>query len=773
MWFYLVVLTRYQLTFHSKNSGLCVSMALDDSIKKRIFTGGMLGICLALIVVVSSVFISNYFSNPFIPTSSETEDLFYTIPQSVKTSFSTYIPYETFLDFTPSLTPFTIAADLNNVKNYNPSNPVFQALTEEAKALLVKNGFVVVPSDYSQIYDIYIDNENVGVPNFVTTDAVLHAYHILYDNVLRCVEGDRFESMLLSLTELMVNASRTQFYSLASPPIKEAARKNLAFFSVGNYLLNSTVEIDPSVNDLVNAELQLINSHSAIHLSPIFGYFEDYSQYKPRGHYTRTEGLSRFFKAMMWYGRISFRLQPSDGKGINETRQAILISLAMIQSEEILELWQGIYEPTVFFVGSADDLIYSDYWEIIRDLFHQPIDPELFGNDSLVEQIITKGLEYRNPRIFSSIVFTWENASLVTKGLRFMGQRFIPDSYIFQSLVHDNVFMRCLPKSLDIFAVLGSNRSKELLGTEADLYPDYLPEREKLELEFSEYNASTWTQNLYWLWLYSLMPLLYPKGSGFPVYMQTPAWIDKELFTALGSWTELRHDTILYAKQSYTKTISLPPEPEQGYVEPNPILYARFASLTLMTFDGLKSRALLPTLIEDRLNTLHDLLLSLIDISQKELEDQTLNESEINVIKRIGGILKTIVNINESEYNTDVDKRMAIVADVHTDPFFTNQILEEGVGNPFLVFVVNNVNGELILSRGGTFSYYEFTYPLSNRLTDEEWQNILDIGINVPDLPDWVSSFIAINSFIPQIPVLATEEISYISRKNYKFPYSF
>ena len=34
--------------------------------------------------------------------------------------------------------------------------------------------------------------------------------------------------------------------------------------------------------------------------------------------------------------------------------------------------------------------------------------------------------------------------------------------------------------------------------------------------------------------------------------MQTTAWQDKELNITLASWAELRHDTILYVKQSYT-----------------------------------------------------------------------------------------------------------------------------------------------------------------------------------------------------------------------------
>ena len=33
----------------------------------------------------------------------------------------------------------------------------------------------------------------------------------------------------------------------------------------------------------------------------------DFSQFEPRGHYTNTEQLKRYFRAMMWLGRIDFR----------------------------------------------------------------------------------------------------------------------------------------------------------------------------------------------------------------------------------------------------------------------------------------------------------------------------------------------------------------------------------------------------------------------------------------------------------------------------------
>ena len=100
--------------------------------------------------------------------------------------------------------------------------------------------------------------------------------------------------------------------------------------------------------------------------------------------------------------------------------------------------------------------------------------------------------------------------------------------------------------------------------------------------------SETWAQNLYWGWLYCLLALLNAKGDGYPAFMKREAWADKDLNAALGSWAELRHDTILYAKQSYARKGSMPLEKDtHGYVEPNPELYGRLASLTKMTYDGL------------------------------------------------------------------------------------------------------------------------------------------------------------------------------------------
>jgi hypothetical protein len=44
------------------------------------------------------------------------------------------------------------------------------------------------------------------------------------------------------------------------------------------------------------------------------------------------------------------------------------------------------------------------------------------------------------------------------------------------------------------------------------------------------------------------------------------------------------------------------------------------------------------------------------------------------------------------------------------------------------------------IARGGVFSYYEFTWPGNDRLTDEKWRTMLNEG-TAPDVPAWTASF--------------------------------
>ncbi len=528
--------------------------------------------------------------------------------------------------------------------------------------------------------------------------------------------------------------------------------KNVAFFGVAKALLEGGTDGLPSeAKGLVDAEIDLIKAHQGFADSPIFGRKEDYSQYVPRGHYTRNTLLENYFMAMMWYGRMSFNLyKPLPGAGkepdTESTRQAIMIAMAM--DEPAFDLWKTIYDPTVFFVGETDDLSAYDYQSLIKEIYGDRVELSSLVDNGKVLVFIEKAAALKAPKIISGLIVDDEDKA-VLKGFRFMGQRFIPDSYIFQGLVYDKVGTqakpRLFPSGLDAMAVLGSKRAYSILdGMGETQYENYVKQFEALKAEFAALKAEDWVQNLYWGWLYSLLALLNEKGDGYPTFMKGKAWVDKELNTSLGSWTELRHDTILYAKQSYTVLTGavMPTAEAKGYVEPNPELYGRLASLAQMTFDGLQSRDLLTDTLASKLTDLKQTLLQLKTISEKELTGTTLSDDEYAAIRYFGNRLEGITTFPPevaSAVESDTDKVMAVVADVHTDAN-TGQVLEEGVGYPYHLLVVVPVDGHLTLCQGAAFSYYEFRQPMADRLTDEAWQAKL-ANNTAPETPAWTKSF--------------------------------
>ena len=266
----------------------------------------------------------------------------------------------------------------------------------------------------------------------------------------------------------------------------------------------------------------------------------------------------------------------------------------------------------------------------------------------------------------------------------------------------------------------------------------------ELREEFGKISTTDWNRNLYWSWLYALKGLIKPvEGPGWPTFMTTTAWQDKQLNAALGSWAALRHDTILYAKQSYTPTIHItsaePPRPQPkpvvGYVEPAPEFYARLVALTRMSAKGLDSMKVLDETSRARLNTLEQILVRLQKLSEMELKNQELTESDYEFIRNFGEQLSAVVAGAQA-----TAQKTTLVADVHTDQN-TGKVLEEATGYIRLLLVAYKMpQGHILIGAGPAFSYYEFKHPMSDRLTDEKWRDMLRGG-SAPSLPEWVNSY--------------------------------
>lgn len=704
-----------------------------------------------------------------------------------------YAIYNTELDNTepPEVeeipTPAEINGDAEEV-DYDvsdlPDNKTNYSLTIEDRAVLEKikeNGFAVVPNkDNMTLYEVYQNCKYTKTPVFVTSDSVLHTSHLIFDWYLRYLEIAHLRSDLINLTDSLLAKSMEYYENAEDEEIKDAALKNSIYFTVAKYLLEEgkIEEINPEIKKVIEEELNLIKEHSGFSNSPLMEYKEDYSQYVPRGHYNRSPEFQSYFKAMIWYGRIYFPIKDN----LN-TKQAILLCKALKETEvkgETAEgVWKRIYETTAFFSGESDDLLFTDYKEILNKVYGEEWSFESMSDSNKLKEFQEKIKELKKPEILSTYS-TDENEDWQEslQSFRLMGQRYTFDAYIFQNLVYDRVKeklendketppfteeggMRVFARGLDVMAVLGSKEAEEVLKDQGDTdFVNYEENFKMLQGKVSGEKQKGWIRDLYNGRLWILQDLFKEPDSRCPDFMKTKAWKLKQVNTSLGSWTELKHDSILYTKQPYAvaqMAIStatkggLPeptPEPVKGYVEPSIDIYQR----TKILFEKLREK--IKDLnypddgaLENNLIHFENLLTSLETISQKELSGENLTQEEYLLIENIGNTLKSSLSFGHyfdvaEEFTTDEDEKMPVLADVLTD-VNTEQVLEEGTGNPFIIYVEVEKDNEKKIYKGATYSYYEFKWPMNDRLTDEVWRKIL--GNNKePGLPDWTDGFMVL-----------------------------
>ena len=127
----------------------------------------------------------------------------------------------------------------------------------------------------------------------------------------------------------------------------------LGYFSVANLALGKELPADlpPETANLARQEYNLIENAEGKASSPLFGYELDYSLFTVRGHYTRSEELGKFFRAMSWYGLVPMPFY--DGLNVRDEESAVraivtAISLCRAPAEDGVSLWENIYSTTSF-----------------------------------------------------------------------------------------------------------------------------------------------------------------------------------------------------------------------------------------------------------------------------------------------------------------------------------------------------------------------------------------------------------------------------------------
>jgi len=654
---------------------------------------------------------------------------------------------------------YTLGNTENLVNRYQ-----FSELTTEFTEKLKTKNFVITPTQHIQLFHLYEENDYRQVSNFITTDLFLQAFHMYFSYTLKSLEQQQFIPHLEELCMGLYNQCMQLEQTSEDPEVKQMALYNATFYAIPYHLLTGKELKVPAAYAPAYKE-EIANILKEEDAEPVFfdmggdAYFP-YSLFKPRGHYTRKPEMKAYFRAMMW-----LQITPFCRDNKEHLKHTILSAFLLntgqsAKNKSLLSLYSAIYEPIVFLIGLPDNLSVMDIVEYLRnkninDLSVALSEENLEGiNQMLLE--LTKTRNVIKPKIEISC----------PDKINFMPQRYLIDNDVIQNLVDIKPNSeRAYPKGLDVFAAFGSKPAMDILNNfhkEAEKWEKYPAEMQKMQQKFKDYNQ--WNTSVYNKWIESLLELQKPDKN-YPLFMQTHAWDLKNLNTSLASWAELKHDAILYGEQPMGAECGGgdddPPTPVvKGYVEPNRKFWKKLAEVISLTGKLLEKHQLLSSDLKGKTEQLSRYTDFLIQVTEKELKKEVLSEGEYRTIQYMGSsieyftlsVMDPDLHLPQWSLVEGPDRSVAVVADIYTRNILGCDkcgILHVATGNANSIYVMVEIGGFLYLTRGAVFSYYEFVQPLGTRLTDEEWQKMLDEK-KAPAIPGWMKE-IQIQTEEPQI----------------------
>ncbi len=629
----------------------------------------------------------------------------------------------------------------------------FKDIGKEILEKLQQNNFVITKGNNLQLFHAYEENDYRQVPNFITTDLYLQAFHMYFSYILKSLEKQH----IIPTLEMLCHSFNAACIKLAEQTedesLKDMAEHAATFYAIPYYLLtNKTLTVPSKYETEYQEEIEHINKQEdnfSDFLSYKDAYFP-YSLFKPRGHYTREPQLQAYFKAMMWLQTACFCREQQEQLKRSIFQAAVLCTYKSIDQTPLIKLYQHIYTPLTFLMGEADNLSIFDIARILEKNNAIHIEDALTaGQIEKVNQALIELAKHKN-NIKPQIEITCRDK------INFMPQRYLSDNEVIQKLVDVNPnSQRAYPKGLDVFATFGTGTAESLLidfYKEPNNWSEYSKELQQLKDKFK---TSKSTQlSVYELWMKSLLTMQQTDKNN-PGFMQTPEWGYKNLNTALASWAELKHDAILYGEQPMAAECggAGPPDPiVVGYVEPNLPFWRKMENILQATRLILQQNDCMTDDLKGKTDQLNDYVTFLIQVTEKELRGEKLTEPEYRTLEYMGSSIEYFtLSVVDPDLHLDdwslvqgPDKSIAIVADIYTRNIRgcnKNGILHIATGNANNIYVVVEIEGNLYLTRGATFSYYEFVQPLGTRLTDEEWQKMLEEK-KAPAVPEWMKSIL-------------------------------
>ena len=629
--------------------------------------------------------------------------------------------------------------DMNHVVNL----VLYKDLHDSLRAALRKMNMAIVPAAQEQLFYVYDENQYGFVPNFITSDVYLQVLHKYLSSLMKGVEDRTLIHTVTSLTRALYDKSRNLSAATSDPRISAAATWANTYVAVAlTAMSGSRVAVNPAMSGVYRSEVGKVLDASGDRSEFLNRKVFDYSQFKPRGYYTDDDARRGYFRCMKWLNAAPMNVDD------DASFRASLLLAYWINEDDSCRMNYGTLNGIITCLAGEEDglslgllasLLMRHQLRSLEGLFT----PE--NMETLRSELKAADSGRIQPKGGSEPV----TAELSRKGVLFTAGRYSLDAEVLLRLVHvarpDP--RRPFPRGLDVFAALGSPAAENILiGTYHEdrqwpAYPDSLAAVKSYCAGYRQWDASLYNKTLE-----CINTLNAPVAPECPLFMRTRYWQEKNLYTALAAWTELKHDMILYSEQPLAAEAGEGGGPEPpvhlSYVEPNLAFWN--GALDLLAYQE-KSLSALGALTEEAASLnkqLRDLATFLLAVSRKEVARERLSLQEFSELSWIGGKIESLTfQALGSDHLPERERQVALAADVYS---CNGRFLEEGVGLADEIYVIAEINGLPYLTRGASFSYYEF--QSDNRLTDEEWQGILGRP-DRPARPEWTREIFVDSSF--------------------------
>jgi hypothetical protein len=576
-------------------------------------------------------------------------------------------------------------------------------------ALAAPAAAVDAPGTPASLFEVYAENRRQGIPNYVTEDFLLVSYSMMVADAAIASEEARSTREVATLVDGLLEKVR-------AAPDDDARRGNLEFLSVLRALRDDggPQDLSPAVQE----ELARVRAAKGLAFSQVARQTLDYGQFRPRGDYTRSDTLKRYFQVVRYAGSVLFPLKESAATGITAedadrlTRQAIVVSGLVKGDPQLAAAHAALEERFAWLFGPAEDLTVDDYAGRAAEVGRTPM-------ASLRAALFGAAREAgRRPSVLSGLLAVEKlepglEAADVLTGWRLFPQRATPDAAALQQLVYGSVgayrgtgtpstrasidgkLVKGFPMGLELLALLGSTASARRLDAADERnyegYADAAARAKQALLAGRGRSAGEIALMGYW------------AGQAGP----DAAAEERRANTLLGFWTWQRHTSVLHAKQSYTAVArGLGPPPRTvAWLEPAEGLYSRLKGLADEGAQRLDSAGLA---------RLSKVLERCVELSRGGAAGAVASGDDAAFLNGLDAELAALISRSDGP----------IVVDVHTEPN-SRQVLEEALGFPRLVEKPLPGQGT---ARGGLFNHTEFKQPMDGRLDDEAWLARLQSG---------------------------------------------